>query len=392
MFQPLKGIKVLDCTRLLPYEYCTMLLGDLGAEVLKIEEPKEGDYGRWGDSARTYESQAFVMANRNKKSIKLNLKHASGKEILKKLASTYDVLLESFRPGVMDRLELGYDEIQKVNPEIIYCSSSGYGQFGPYRKEAGHDINYLSISGILSCTGEQGGRPVLPGILIGDMAGGGIFTALAILAAILGRERGGKGQHIDVCQTDVLTSLNLLNLADALAKKKGKKARPVNLRGANLCYNTYKTSDGKFVALGAVEPKFWKNFCRTVGREDLLPYHFLPYEEGSEATEALKALFANKTQEEWVKLSENVDICLTPILSPHESLENDHLKERGIITTMDDPLRGETVQLEFPAKFSEDLDYKRSPAPSFGEHTVQILTSLGYSSSQIERLQGDGVI
>ncbi len=388
----MKGIKVLDCTRLLPYEYCTMLLGDLGAEVLKIEEPKEGDYGRWGDSARTYESQVFVMANRNKKSMKLNLKHETGKEILKKLASTYDVLLESFRPGVMDRLGLGYEEIQTVNPDIVYCSSSGYGQTGSYRRDAGHDINYLSISGILSCTGQQTERPVLPGILIGDMAGGGIFTALVIISAILGRGKNGKGQYIDVCQTDLLTSLNILNLADALAKKKGRKARPVDLRGSNLCYNTFKTSDGKFVALGAVESKFWENFCRAVGREDWIPYHLLPYEEGSEATEALKALFAEKTQKEWVELLENLDVCFSPILTPDETLENRHLKERETFTTMDDPERGGTVQLGFPAQFSEPMDFKRSPAPFFGQHTSAILADLGYTESQMEILKKDGVI
>lgn len=388
----MKGIKVLDCTRLLPYEYCTMILGDLGAEVLKIEEPKEGDYGRWGDSARSYESQVFVMANRNKKSMKLNLKHETGKEILKKLASTYDVLLESFRPGVMDRLGLGYKEIQKVNPDIIYCSSSGYGQSGPYKSKAGHDINYLSISGILSCTGQQTERPVLPGILIGDMAGGGIFTALVIISAVLGREKNGKGQFIDVCQTDLLTSLNILNLADALAKKKGRKARPVDLRGANLCYNTFKTSDGKFVALGAVESKFWENFCRAVGREDWIPYHLLPYEEGSESTEELKALFAAKTQKEWVEVLKNLDVCFSPILTPDETLENRHLKERETFTPMDDPERGETVQVGFPARFSAPMNFKRSPAPFFGQHTNAILAGLGYTESQMEILKKNGVV
>jgi len=168
MYQPLKGIKVLDCTRLLPYQYCTMLLADLGAEVLKVEEPKDGDYGRWGDDKRTYESIAFIMANRNKKSMKLNLKNEKGKFILKELAATYDVLLESFRPGVMDRLGLGYEEIRKVNPGIIYCSTTGFGQEGPYRQKAGHDINYISIAGVLAVTGEHTDRPVIPGIVIGD--------------------------------------------------------------------------------------------------------------------------------------------------------------------------------------------------------------------------------
>ncbi|KPK31417.1 MAG: hypothetical protein AMK69_00395 [Nitrospira bacterium SG8_3] len=392
MYQPLEGTRILDCTRLLPYQYCTMLLGDLGAEVLKIEEPREGDYGRWGDASRTYESTAFVMANRNKKSMKLNLKHERGKEIFKKLAASYDVLIESFRPGVMDRLGLGYKEICQVNNRIIYCSATGYGQTGSYRDRAGHDINYLSISGILAWTGEHTGRPVIPAIPFGDMAGGGLFSALTILAALLGRERTGRGQHIDVAQTDVLTSLNILNLAECIAKEKGQTARPHNLRGATLCYNTFMTLDGKYIALGALESKFWENFCNKVGREDLIENRLLPYEEERDSTEALKDLFASKTQKEWVDIFEDVDTCFSPILTPEETLADAHLRERGMITTMDDPERGKTIQIGFPAKFSDGLNFKRSPAPSFGEHTAEVLADLGFSSSEVEILQEQGVI
>ncbi|MGD9031231.1 MAG: CaiB/BaiF CoA-transferase family protein [Desulfobacteraceae bacterium] len=392
MYQPLEGTRILDCTRLLPYQYCTMLLGDLGAEVLKIEEPREGDYGRWGDASRTYESTAFVMANRNKKSMKLNLKHERGKEIFKRLAASYDVLIESFRPGVMDRLGLGYKEICQVNAQIIYCSATGYGQTGSYRDKAGHDINYLSISGILAWTGEHTGRPVIPAIPFGDMAGGGLFSALTILAALLGRERTGRGQHIDVAQTDVLTSLNILNLAECIAKEKGQTARPHNLRGATLCYNTFRTLDGKYIALGALEPKFWENFCKKVERDDLIENRLLPYEEETDSTEALKNLFASKTQKEWIDIFQDVDTCFSPILTPEETLADAHLRERGMITTMDDPERGKTIQIGFPAKFSDGLNFKRSPAPSFGEHTAEVLADLGFSSSEVEILQEQGVI
>ena len=392
MYQPLAGIKILDCTRLLPYQYCTMILGDLGAEVLKVEEPQEGDYGRWGDSARTYESVAFVMANRNKKSMKLNLKHEKGKEILKELASDYDVLVESFRPGVMDRLGVGYKDIQKVNPRIVYCSATGFGQTGPYKDKVGHDINYLGISGILACTGEQTGRPVIPGIPLGDMAGGGLFPALTIIAALLGRERNGPGQYIDVGQADVLTSLNIRNFSEVLAQTKGQKARPVDLRGFSLCYNTFKTRDGKFIALGAIEPKFWRNFCRTIGREDWIQHHFSGYQDGRKETEELKELFAGKTQKEWVEIFAGTDTCCTPVLTPAETLEDRHLRERETITAMDDPKRGETIQIGFPAKFSDGLNFKRSPAPMFGEHTAEVLTNLGYTSEEIETLKNEGVI
>ena len=392
MFEPLGGIRILDCTRLLPYEYCTMLMADLGAEVLKIEVPKVGDYGRWGDESYSYESVLFVMANRNKKSMEINLKHETGKEIFKKLARSYDVIVESFRPGVMGRLGLGYEEIRKINPGIIYCSASGFGQTGPYKDKAGHDINYLGIAGILGWTGEFTGRPVIPGIPFGDMVGGGIFPIVGILAALLGREKTGEGQYIDIAQTDVLTSLNLRNISEVLARKKGQKARPVNLRGYSLCYNTYRTLDGKFIALGAIEPKFWKNFCLAVGREDWIPNNTIPYEEGGKETEELKELFASKKQKEWVEILENVDTCFTPILEPDETLEDPHLKERDIVTTMDDPDRGENIQIGFPGQFSDKLNFKRSPAPLLGAHTNEVLTGLGYTSSQIEALKSDGVI
>jgi len=392
MFEPLERIRILDCTRLLPYQYCTMILADLGATVLKVEEPKEGDYGRWGDVSRSYESTAFVMANRNKKSMRLNLKDEKGKEIFRKLSATHDVLIESFRPGAMARLGLDYETLASVNPRMIYCSATGYGQTGPYRGKAGHDINYLAISGILAWTGKHTGRPVIPAIPIGDMAGGGLFSALAIIAALLDRERTGRGQYIDVAQTDVLTSLNVLNLAECLARKKGQTARPHNLRGQTLCYNTYKTLDGKFIALGALESRFWILFCKKVGREDWIPNHLLQYEEGSRATEELKELFAGKTQEEWVDIFEKTDCCVSPVLTPEETLEDSHLMQRGTITTIADSQRGQTIQIGFPAKFSDDLNFKRSPTPFFGEHTTEVLAGLGYSAAQIDILRDEEVI
>jgi crotonobetainyl-CoA:carnitine CoA-transferase CaiB-like acyl-CoA transferase len=392
MYKPLDQVRVLDCTRLLPYQYCTMLLGDLGAEVLKIEEPREGDYGRWGDSERSYESTAFVMANRNKRSMKLNLKDERGREIFMRLAGLHDVVVESYRPGVMERLGLDYREIVKVNPRIIYCSATGYGQTGPYANKAGHDINYLSYSGILASTGEHTGRPVIPGIPFGDMAGGGVFTALLIIAALHGRQQSGKGQYIDTAQTDIMTSLNLLNLADTVSRSMGRKARPHDLRGGNLCYNIYRTSDGKFVALGALERKFWIHFCKAVGKQEWIQNHLLPYEEGTVATDDLIRLFASKTQEEWIAILGEEDVCFSPVLRPEEVFRDAHLRERGMITVMPDPDRGDTVQLGFPAHFGEALEEKRRPAPYFGQDTDDVLAALGYQPGQVEDLRRSGVI
>jgi len=393
MYQPLAGYKVLDLSRLLPYQYCTLLLGDLGAEVIKIEEPGRGDYGRW----ETFDSPGkerlvFAMANRNKKSVTLNLKKEAGKEVLKKLARTSDVLFETNRPGTMDRLGLGYPKIREVNPRIIYCSGTGYGQTGPYRLKAGHDINYISFAGILGMTGMNTGRPVIPGIPIADMAGGGVFTALVIIVALLGREKTGEGQYIDIAMTDVVTSLNLMNIAATLAQKVGRGMAPFNLQGASLCYNVFKTKDGKFVSVGDIEAKFWENFCKAVGRMDLVDKPYATYQEGDRNTEILKEIFAGRTQAEWLELMKNVDHCFAPVHTPEEVLEDPHLLSRGMITKIPDPRRGETVQIGFPAQFAQELNYKRSPAPVLGEHTNEILQYLGYSLQEIEKLKKDETI
>jgi crotonobetainyl-CoA:carnitine CoA-transferase CaiB-like acyl-CoA transferase len=393
MYQPLSGYKVIDCSRLLPYQYCTLLLGDLGAEVIKIEEPGRGDYGRWDDfNEPGKERLAFPMANRNKKSLTLNLKMKVGREILLKLAKKYDVLLETFRPGAMERLGLDYRSVKEINPRIIYCSGIGFGQTGPYRLKAGHDINYISLAGILGVSGIQTGRPIIPGVPFADMVGGGVFTALAIIAALLGREKTGEGKYIDVAMTDVMTSLNIMNIAIALTQKSGRGMMPFSLRGLSLCYNVYKTKDGKFVSIGDLESKFWGNFCRAIGREDLVDKNYHNYQEGDEITESLKAVFADKTQAEWIDLMEKVDDCFSPVYSPEETLEDPHLKTRGMITHIADPKRGDTVQIGFPAQFSEELNYKRSPAPFLGENTKEILQDLGYSLQEIEKLKNNGTI
>lgn len=392
MYQPLAGVRILDCTRLLPYHYCTQLLGDLGAEVVKVEEPTVGDYGRWGDASQSYESPAYILANRNKKSLKLNLKHQDGVAIFKKLVPQYDVIIESFRPGVMDRLGLGYDVIKEIKSDIIYCSTNGFGQTGPLRDKPGHDLNYLALSGILALTGQHTGRPVVPGALFSDLAGGGLFTAFAILAALMGKANNGQGQYIDVCQADVMASFNLLGVAEHIAAKKGQSARPVDLRGGSIVYNTYETKDGRFMSLGCNEIKFWRNFLQAVDRMDLEKYHLDDYREGDEATEAVKALMAGKSQQEWVDLLKDVDTCVMPVLDTEQMLADEQFKERGMVTHMDDPERGRLLQLGFPAKFSDELDTMRSPVPTFGQHTEEILDQLGYDEDEREALKQDGVI
>ena len=393
MYQPLAGFKVLDCSRLLPFQYCTCILGDLGATVLKIEQPGIGDYGRWidADSPGKYRL-SFLMLNRNKESMTLNLKSEAGKDIFKKLAAQYDVVFETFRPGVMDRLGLGYSEIKAVNPKIIYCSGTGYGQNGPYKLRAGHDINYISIAGILGMTGMHTGRPVLPGVPFADMAGGGAFPALTIIAALLGREKTGEGQYIDVSMTDVMTSFNVGNLANAMARRAGDLLPPYDILGRSVCYNTYKTKDGKFISIGNNEPKFWKGFCTVIGREDLNENHWDDYHEGSGFTETIKAAIAAKTQAEWIELFEKEDSCFAPVHTADDILEDPQLIDRDMITSMHDPRKGDIVHIGFPARFSDTLDYKRSPAPELGEQTDEKLGELGYTPGEIEGFKNGGVV
>lgn len=392
-FRPLSGYKVLDCSRLLPYQYCTLLLGDLGAEVLKIEEPGRGDYGRWFDLATPgVEKLSFRMANRNKKSMTLNLKTAKGREIFKRLASRYDVLLESFRPGVMNRLGLGYRAIRKLNPKIIYCSGTGYGQKGPYRLKAGHDINYLSIAGILGAAGWQKGRPTVPGIPIADMAGGGLFSCLAILSALLGRERTGQGQYIDVAMTDVMASFNIINIASALEKYPADGVPPYHTLSKCLAYNVYRTKDDKYISLGNVERRFWANFCRVVGREDLVHKQYYVYQDGEETTETLKDLFLSRTLSEWLQRFADVDHCFAPVNTPEEAIRDPNLVARGIIKKVKDAKRSEIIIFGFPALFSGGLVCSRRPAPGLGIHTSQMLKEIGCSPGEIKQLKKAGVI
>jgi crotonobetainyl-CoA:carnitine CoA-transferase CaiB-like acyl-CoA transferase len=272
----LDGIKVLDFSRLLPFEYCTMMLADLGAEVLKVEEPKKGDYMRWLPPKNKKEGYIFLLANRNKKSMTLNFNTEKGREIVYRLIKKYDVLFESFRPGIMDGFGLGYKDLKEINPRLVYCSSTGYGQTGPYKDKAGHDANYIAVAGILGVTGRHTGAPIIPGIPVADMSIG-IFSAYAILAGLMARDRTGKGQHIDVSMTDCMVSYNTIPLAHQFAGQEygmGKSSGSLEITGHALWYNCFETRDGKYLFLGNLEKKFWTNLCKAIGREDFVDFEF----------------------------------------------------------------------------------------------------------------------
>lgn len=271
---PIKGLKMLDLSRLLPGPYCSLLLADLGMEVLKVEEPGQGDYIRKIGPIRRKESAYFLAVNRNKKSMTLDLKMEESKEIFYRLTQSYDIVLESFRPGVMDRLGIGYEELKKRNPHVILCSLSGYGQSGPYRERSGHDINYIGLGGILEITGQRNGPPIIPGVQIADI-GGGMMAAIAILAAVIHREKTGEGQFLDISMLDGIISWLSVLAGKYFVDENLPQRGNMRITGRYACYQVYQTKDGRYMSLGALEEKFWKNFCEALGREDLIPKQFL---------------------------------------------------------------------------------------------------------------------
>src|SRR3989440_1185502 len=337
MTRPLEGIRILDLSRLLPGGFCTLLLADLGADVLKVEDTGMGDYVRWAppyhegaeDSAK---SAVFLALNRNKRSIRVNLKEESGKEVLRRLAREHDVLLESFRPGVLDGLGVGYEELRKENPGLVYCAITGYGQDGPYRDRSGHDMNYLGLIGLLGLTGERDGPPIQSGGQIADIGGGALMAAFGILAALKERDRSGEGQLVDVSMAD--GSLSWLAMVagryffDGVPAHRGDP----ELAGALVCYRPYQCADG-WVTLGALEPKFWAAWCRGVGREDLVEKQF--ERPGTATHEAVQAIFMERTREQWRAFASEHDCCLEPVLDLDEALESDLVRAREMVVELD---------------------------------------------------------
>jgi len=392
--RPLEGITILDLTRLLPGPYGTMLLGDLGAEVIKIEEPEQGDYARWYPPHIREIGSRHLLLNRSKKSITLNLKKPEGKSILlKMIAKGADVLIEQFRPGVMDRLGAGYKDLEKVNPRLIYCSLTGFGQDGPYRDLAGHDINYIGIGGILGLTGPEGGPPAIPGVQIADLVAGGLYSVIGILTALMARQKTGRGQFVDISMLDGVVSLIPDAAALLFAEGESPRMGERRLTGGLPQYQTYRTKDGKFLAVGALEDKFWANLSRALGKPEWV--HQVPKEREAR-TEEIKGemarIFLTKTREEWLEILMKEDTCVTAVHSLEETFSDPQVLHRKMLVEISHPKAGRIKQIGVPIKFSETPGEARTPAPEMGEHTEEILKGLGYNRETIERLRKEGVI
>jgi alpha-methylacyl-CoA racemase len=364
----LSGLRVLDLTRLLPGGYCTLLLADHGADVIKVEDTGAGDYAR-------ADPPSFASLNRGKRSIQLDLKSDGGRTAFLRLAAGADVVIESFRPGVMDRLGVGWDVLRAARPSLVYCAITGYGQDGPLRTRAGHDLNYLARTGVLGLSGDGGGPPVQAAAQIADIAGGALMAAFGIMAAL----RSGSGQFVDIAMADGALSLLAMPMAGFLAGGAVPRRGDMVLGGRLLCYRVYECADG-WVSMGALEPKFWAAFCHGVGREDLIAHQFDA--PGSSAHGEVSAVLASRTRAEWEAFNAEHDCCLEPVLDLDEVVADEQVRERGMIV---DGLLATPVRLsETPASFA------RGGPPGLGEHTAEVLGEAGYDAREVAALRESG--
>jgi len=388
---PLKGIKVFDLSRLLPGGFCSMMLGDFGAEVIKVEEPGRGDYVRLAPPFINGQSAYFLSINRNKKSIVLDLKNPKGTDVFLRLVRTADVMIEGFRPGVVDRLGIGYQHITKVNPRIIYCSISAFGQSGPFRNQEGHDLNCLALAGLLSITGINGGPLIIPGVQLSDYAGA-MMAIIAILLALIEREKSGEGQYCDLSMLDAVTSWMGMHFVKYFADRLLPYPQDSMFNGALACYNIYKTKDDRFVVLGAMEEKFWVSFCEVIGREDLIPLQWEGQTIQEKMKEELSLLFKEKTRAEWLKLLDGQGTCFSPVLNMEETLNSPHLQERGMFQGIKGEERETIPQIGFPIKLSNTPAAYSIPPPRMGQDSRSVLQKAGFSIEEIQLLEEEGII
>ncbi|HWH46879.1 MAG TPA: CaiB/BaiF CoA-transferase family protein [Burkholderiales bacterium] len=386
--KPLSGIRVLDLTRLLPGPVCTLHLADLGADVIKIEDPGAGDYARTMGAETGRTAPLFLAINRNKRALRLDLKKPEGVEVFLRLVRDADIVVESFRPGVVDRLGVGHAACRQVNPRIVYCAISGYGQTGPYRDLAGHDLNYCGYAGLIDQVGEAGGDPVIPNLQVADILGGAVVPAMGILAALVDAQRSGQGRFVDVSMTEGVFSHNLQALAAVASTGHVRPRGEDFLSGREPCYAVYRTLDGKYMAVGALERKFWDRVCDVVARPDLKACHWeVRARDAQWGKKELGGIFASRPQSHWVEKFRSTDCCVSPVLSLEESLEDPQITAREMVVR-----DGAALQFAPPLKMSDfHFDVER-PAPSHGEHSDQILREAGYADAEIGRLQAAGVI
>jgi alpha-methylacyl-CoA racemase len=381
----LDGLRVLDLTRLLPGPYATQLLADCGADVVKVEEPGTGDPTRTFDATLPGPG-LFPSVNRGKRSVAIDLASDRGREAFLAVAETADVVVEGFKPGTAARLGVGYDDVVARNPDVVYCSLSGFGATGPHRDRPGHDLNYVGMAGLLDMTrSDPDADPQIPGYPIGDMAGG-LFAAFAVLGAVLSRELGeAGGEHLDVSMTDAVAAFSQAVAPDALD---GDPPRPgeTPLSGSLPCYDVYETADGEYVTLAALEPRYWEAFCEAVDRPDLVGDQYAPDEAVRDVVrEEVAAVFADRTRDEWETLLGDAGVMVAPVDSPREALTGAHAEARDLVV-------GDPPRVGLPFHSSASVTGSPDTVPDVGEHTAAVLERAGYDPEAVAALREDGVV
>lgn len=380
----LDGMRVLDLSRLLPGPYCSMILADFGAEVIKIEEPGRGDYSRSFPPIQNGFGYWHLQLNRNKKSVAIDLKSEAGRAAFLQLAQTADVVMESYRPGVLKRLGIDYETVSKLNPKIVYCAITGYGKQGPLVKQADHDIGYVSLAGVVSMSGEPAGKPAIPGVLMADM-NAALMAGMSIMMAVRHAEQSGQGQEIDIALYN--TALTLMPGAASLYFGSGFVAERGNnwLTGAYANYNIYETRDGRYVSVGCLEKKFWSNLCTALERVDLLDALDEESNHGKVRQE-LAAIFKTRTMQEWTDYLTGKDTCVTPILNFDEAMAAEQTTANEMVLTAYDDEVGTYKQMGFAMKMSVTPGQLQKRAPKLGEDTEIVLRGCGLDESVLKQL------
>ncbi|MCS3837265.1 crotonobetainyl-CoA:carnitine CoA-transferase CaiB-like acyl-CoA transferase [Pseudomonas sp. JAI111] len=392
MLGPLASLKVMDFSTLLPGPFASLLLADMGAEVLRIESPTRMDLLRVLPPHDQGVSASHAYLNRNKRSLALDLKQPEALEVIKQLLADYDIVLEQFRPGVMERLGLGYEALKAINPRLIYVSITGYGQTGPYKDRAGHDINYLALAGLASYTGRADSGPLPLGMQVADVAGGSLHGVIGLLAAVIARQQSGVGQHLDVSMTDCAFSLNAMTGAGYLACGVEPGREDQMLNGGSF-YDYYRSRDGRWLSVGSLEPGFMKQLCTALGLEELSVLGLSPQPaQQKKLKEALKTEFEKHDFTELCSLFAELDACVEPVLSLSEAVRHPQLKARELVTEVPRGDGSTQPQMACPLKFSDGLPEPRHVGASLGQHTDQVLGELGFSAERIEALRAAKVV
>lgn len=389
---PLASLKILDFSTLLPGPFASLLLADMGAEVLRVESPTRMDLVRVLPPHVDGTSASHAYLNRNKRCIALDLKQAEAVEVVKQLVQEYDIVLEQFRPGVMDKLGVGYEALKAINPKLIYVSITGYGQTGPLRDRAGHDINYLALAGLASYTGRRESGPLPLGVQLADIAGGSLHGVMGLLAAVIHRQQTGEGQQVDVSMTDCAFSLHGMAGAGYLAAGVEPEMEGLALNGGSF-YDYYRTRDGRWFSVGSLEPQFMQQFCTAIGRPELAARGLSPKPEEQQSLKREIAIeFEKQDFTHWQERFAALDACVEPMLSLAEAVEHPQLRERGVVTQVPNGKGGAQRQVACPIRFSAGLPEPRHIGAALGAHTTQVMAELGYTDEQVAALKAAKVI